>query len=96
MFDSSFLKPKLFDELLYLKKGNENGLTENNFVKDRLVNYANSNLFQELYIYRSEIYENVEIFEISFSFKVNGVGLTPFTFIVVYTDYEIIPKLIIK
>lgn len=45
MFDSSFLKPKLFDELYYLKKGDENGLTENNFVKDRLFNYANSNLF---------------------------------------------------
>lgn len=86
MFDFLFFKLKFFDEFLYLKKGNENGLIENNFVKDRLVNYVNFNLFQELYIYRSEIYENVEIFEIFFSFKVNGVGLILFIFIVVYID----------
>lgn len=49
-----------------------------------------------MYIYRSEIYENVEIFEIFFSFKVNGVGLILFIFIVVYIDYEIIFKLISK
>lgn len=49
-----------------------------------------------IYFRSSEIYEDVEIFEISFSFKVNGVGLTPFTFIVVHTYYEIIPKLISK
>lgn len=49
-----------------------------------------------MYIYRSEIYENVEIFEIFLSFKVNGVGLILCIFIVIYIDYEIIFKLISK
>lgn len=67
---------EIFLWALSFEIGNENGLTENDSGNDRLFHLANSNfrsIFKikkgKLYIYRSERYENVEVFEIPISDK---------------------------